>query len=614
MCKDVAIIANKSGPGFMAAMTSILRWPDRAQARGYITGMRISEDIEETGVFRELKTPLAEKPQTYFGTEASQAVKELMHSKPPKESQLIFEETVKEQSRGWLSRTFSAAELDERYGKGEWRFIPRFILHQKLKDRLIDDAKRGGQNARAIFRETIFTANIDFVGEVLSAFIAELAWSLCGLRTNASTEEVLKALPSWFEPAMGIEDLPDAYRGVPLHPADARMAIVAFWSTEAGGWRFAISRAMLFGLSAAVIHFNRKPTLAVAAVRRFGGVAAAAFFDDIVRLASHSSENSDGSFLETVLNGMGASPSQSKSVPLGQSRVWIGVKTNLGQCTSHGFYEQTPTEGAVQAVVDGCRTAITAKRLDKNDAASLRGKANWSNSHSAGRCGRIGTGVLRRKQQGETPHLSECDTTDLAFLALISSRLPANRVYVAGSRGKPTRVYSDASFEPGDSEPGIGWVIFPPGQRAQGRAAAMPSSIVETLKIRKTQIYAAETYAVLAAVHAHLRELADTDAIFFVDNEAACAALIRGSSKEADVGAIANAVQWLLFSVNCRPWFEWIDSNSNCADGLSRDGLLDAWTQEQGWQLEKGMVPAWNVVTDLKQVALETLGYSGSYG
>ena len=82
-----------------------------------------------------------------------------------------------------------------------------------------------------------------------------------------------------------VEDLPDAYRGVPLHPADARMAIVtfvAFWSTIAGAWEVAISRAMLFGLSAAVIHFNRKPTLAVAAGRRLGAVAAAAFFDDAV--------------------------------------------------------------------------------------------------------------------------------------------------------------------------------------------------------------------------------------------------------------------------------------------------------------------------------------------
>ena len=138
----------------------------------------------------------------------------------------------------------------------------------------------------------------------------------------------------------------------------------------------------------------------------------------------------------------------------------------------------------------------------------------------------------------------------------------------------------------------------------------MPSSVVESLHTRKTQIYAAETYAVLAAVHVHLDKLADTDAIFFVDNEAACAALIRGSSKESDVSAIANAVQWLLFSVGCRPWFEWVDSNSNCSDGLSREGVSDEWTRSQDRELGEATVPPWNAVTDLKQLVLETLGYS----
>ena len=62
----------------------------------------------------------------------------------------------------------------------------------------------------AIFRETIYTTNVDFVGEVLAAFIAALVWAQCGLRTDASVAEVLAAIPLWIEPAMGVEDLPDA--------------------------------------------------------------------------------------------------------------------------------------------------------------------------------------------------------------------------------------------------------------------------------------------------------------------------------------------------------------------------------------------------------------------
>eukprot|EP00972_Heterocapsa_arctica_P003640 543119-Heterocapsa_arctica.AAC.1 len=35
----------------------------------------------------------------------------------------------------------------------------------------------------------------------------------------------------------------------------------------------------------------------------------------------------------------------------------------------------------------------------------------------------------------------------------------------------------------------------------------------------------------------------------------------------------------------CSAWFEWIDSAPNSADGLSRDGILDKWTVQQGWEL-----------------------------
>ena len=51
-------------------------------------------------------------------------------------------------------------------------------------------------------------------------------------------------------------------------------------------------------------------------------------------------------------------------------------------------------------------------------------------------------------------------------------------------------------------------------------------------------------------------QLQRSDAIFFIDNEAACAAMIRGSSKEPDVGAIVNTVHWLLYQADCRAWFE----------------------------------------------------------
>ena len=74
---------------------------------------------------------------------------------------------------------------------------------------------------------------------------------------------------------------------------------------------------------------------------------------------------------------------------------------------------------------------------------------------------------------------------------------------------------------------------------------------------------------------------------FFIDNEAAANAMIKGDSRLPVVGAMATCVQLLLIRYNITVWFEWVDSDSNLADGLSRDGAADSWTLEQGWELHE---------------------------
>ena len=38
--------------------------------------------------------------------------------------------------------------------------------------------------------------------------------------------------------------------------------------------------------------------------------------------------------------------------------------------------------------------------------------------------------------------------------------------------------------------------------------------------------------------------------------------------------------------------YPWIDSDSNPADGLSREGLQDQWSLQQGWTLSEPEFPA----------------------
>ena len=107
--------------------------------------------------------------------------------------------------------------------------------------------------------------------------------------------------------------------------------------------------------------------------------------------------------------------------------------------------------------------------------------------------------------------------------------------------------------------------------------------------------FAAETVAVVAATWCLAQQLQEEDVVLFVDNEAAAAALIRGSSRQEDVGEFVHMAHILWLQKRMRVWIEWLDSDSNPADSLSRGGLMDAWTQCQGWLLEGARQPPWEV-------------------
>ena len=47
----------------------------------------------------------------------------------------------------------------------------------------------------------------------------------------------------------------------------------------------------------------------------------------------------------------------------------------------------------------------------------------------------------------------------------------------------------------------------------------------------------------------------------------------------------------LWATLGCRVWIEWIDSDSNPSDGLSRKGMTDPWTQKQKWILSSVELP-----------------------
>ena len=119
---------------------------------------------------------------------------------------------------------------------------------------------------------------------------------------------------------------------------------------------------------------------------------------------------------------------------------------------------------------------------------------------------------------------------------------------------------------------------------------------LQLLLYRKTQIFAAETIVGLVLPVLCPELVSNKDITWYIDNEAAVSSLIRGTSRSSDVGHIAASSQISLLKLGCRVWYEWIDSDSNPSDGLSRAGLADPWTLAQNWILEEIPMEAMHAV------------------
>ena len=75
--------------------------------------------------------------------------------------------------------------------------------------------------------------------------------------------------------------------------------------------------------------------------------------------------------------------------------------------------------------------------------------------------------------------------------------------------------------------------------------------------------------------------------VWYVDNTSAMASFVKGASANPHLERIV-AIFWMsAFLLQSTIWIEWVDSESNWSDGLSRALAADAFVAEHGFQTEE---------------------------
>ena len=205
------------------------------------------------------------------------------------------------------------------------------------------------------------------------------------------------------------------------------------------------------------------------------------------------------------------------------------------------------------------------------------------------------------------------------FLETILDKKLARRIHVTKSEHPALVVASDAQVER-SSLPGGGALIhdlvtgtkvggylrFGEEQLAHWRLTLQelaegkqPIALCEAIMLPLTMLHWAEIFR-------------GRTVVWFIDNTSAMASFVKGASANEYLEKIVGAFWIAAYHLDCAIWLEWVDSDSNWADGVSRLYANDPFAKTHGFSLSEMPFPElpfdgeWQEIWDQVQRACGT--------
>jgi hypothetical protein len=302
--------------------------------------------------------------------------------------------------------------------------------------------------------------------------------------------------------------------------------------------------------------------------------------------------------LHLILDLSGTGWSADKCQAMSTSNKFLGQINDLKNFRE-GTVEYRATPGRAETITGHCDEALSTLKLPQGQASKLRGLIQFYGTTTQGNVSKGGAVPLAQRASGADPgtHVHTQLSNSLEYTKTMVAVSKPRHIVLRRQRPQ-LRAWSDAEYDPEQPELGGGvGLVLQRCDTGEVHAIAMRASsyFISQFLPRKQQIGQLEAIAVLFACLVLAPFLQGTDILWGIDNTSAEASLVRGYSPKQDTADIVAATALLLNALDTRPWFFHVDSDSNPSDGLSRDGIKDAWTQamtkQHSWQTRECEVP-----------------------
>ena len=471
----------------------------------------------------------------------------------------LIETTNEELALGFLEGPFFSEDEVTRYlGRSDWSLVRRFVLVQGAEGKLrpIDDCLEAQLNFAYTSVSYLKLQDVDYISGLALKIAAAVSKSPSKSGENA-----------WLGKCL---DLSKAYKQMGILPEHRHLAVIFFHDYD-GNPRFYVSNSLMFGATAAVYSFNRVSRSLWFLFNRMLLIPCGVFFDDFPMFSPKGlAMDADQSASELLdLLGWKHARTGPKGRPFESCFNVLGCSLNLERL-SLGEVILENKQGRLERIFSQLTSIKTEGGMSLHQAQVLHGLLRYSCGFFAGK--HLQQVCMEILQLGRFKHLQSQGRLQ-EFCIYAAECLSSCKPRVIKSQGdiRPVLIFTDASWE--TNVGGIGAVVI---DTISNRVVIYSGQVVDSLrnawleKVGEHLICQLELYAMVCIRWGLKSLLHDRRAIWWVDNEAARFAIIKGQSGSD----VMNHLVHEYFKVDGRfpsyGWVERVPSFSNPADAPSR--------------------------------------------
>ena len=532
-------------------MLSELGYPDDKLIEDIASGFRLSGYMTNSRVFRARAKRPAMSLDTLrkLGRSFNKVNSESLERRQESELEVAtWRETESELERGWVF-------LDDSK-ETDGKFIGRrFGIRQGAKIRVIDDCTCCGLNMTVGLHEKFKLHSVDFLAALIGC--------------------ALKLCPDEGRPSLRgrTYDLKSAYKQFAVHPEDRAVLRMGVNVPDRDDFAVIGFNSLPFGAVGSVAGFLRV-SQALWFIGYFGlGLLWSAFYDDYTLLSRSELENSSSWSCESLFDllGMRYATEGHKCLPFSSKFKTLGLELDTSNF-SEGQVAVGHTQSRRDELHEYMGTVLKEDLLSSKEAERLRGRMIFFEGYTFGRVANTAVKTIGKFCTGPNVKRKLEPSLRTALQFLQSRVLEGKPLKIERSLHSTWFIYTDGACNQDSKEGSVGGVIYnPQGCCLEFFGEEVPRVVMDDLFSRSNNpIHELELLPVLITAETWGRMFAGSQVIYFIDNESARMAYIRGNGETIRGSKIIQTFVQLEATMQHRVWFGRVPSFSNPADDPSR--------------------------------------------